>query len=175
MNLKKRQQPRTQKPTGADGMTNANDRLNELESSLDAALKNIHGLSSELERVKSKQQLQDQLNDCSAEVMNNQDSLIKQHDTMHHVTCATTNQLEDSMTEVIGDYNRMRTEISLLAAILKDRISNEPERVFTAVETQTKKSFWSKAATVAVYFGCGATGVYFSVATISAGHIAGWW
>lgn len=172
MTLKKRQPPRTQKSTGTEEMPNANDRLIELEGIIERWSKQLHQQSVEIERIKSRQQLQDQLNDDVGVTLANVEG------EQNHLRALAMAASED-----IGDLaghedsiQHIQSQVGILSAVLKKRFEDEkPDQVFTAVDTQDKKSFWSKAATVALYFGCGATGVYFSVATISAGHIAGWW
>lgn len=155
MTLKKRQAPRTQKPTGATEMPNANDRLCELEAAAERMSKAIHQQAAELERVKSRQQLQDQLNDEVGVTLANVDGEQK------HLRALAMAASED-----IGDLagheesiQHIQSQVGILSAVLQKRFEGNMPRKSKSFATLC----YALAAGVVV------------VAGAFVGKIAGWW
>ena len=114
MTLKKRQPPKSPKSVSeVNEMPNANDRLIELESIIERWSKQVHKQSVELERIKSRQQVQDQLNDDSA------DALSKLQVRAKRLEKKAANQEEYAYNND-KHIERHETSIEFLAAVMND-------------------------------------------------------
>lgn len=155
MTLKKRQPPRAQKPAGTEEMPNANDRLIELENIIERWGKQLHQQSTELERIKSRQQIQDQLNDDVGVTLENIEGEQK------HLRALAMAASED-----IGDLagheesiQHIQSQVGILSAVLQKRFEGNMPRKSKSFATLC----YALAAGVVV------------VAGAFVGKIAGWW
>jgi len=114
MTLKKRQPPKFPKSVSeVNEMPNANDRLIELESIIERWSKQVHQQSVEIERIKSRQQVQDQLNDDSADVLSKLQVRAKRLEKK------AVNQEEYAYNND-KHIERHETSIEFLAAVMND-------------------------------------------------------
>lgn len=123
----------------------------------------LHDLRVSLERMKSRQQTQEQLNDELAQSLNEAERELKH---MRAVMVAAGQDIGDlaGHDEAI---QRLQTEVGFVAGVLRKRMEEE--------EKQEGAKSWDKALTAGAIAMCAGSTVYFALCIFGYGRDAGWW
>lgn len=160
MALKKRQPPRLPPSVSeVNNMPNANERSIELENIIDRWAKQLHQQSVDIERIKCRQQRQDQLNDDVGVTLTNVENEQK------HLRALAMAASED-----IGDLaghdesiQSIQSQVGILSAVLQKRFEIDEPR---------KEANYPAIGMAILLGGLGGLGV---ALVAGAGKIAGWW